>query len=83
MQACVVQPKAEIDERLAQRRLGSVARWPLSIALVAATGFTTTFLSRFSLDPSQGEAGFESALPLLGGLAIVLGASEVSKYFRK
>ncbi|GAQ79434.1 hypothetical protein KFL_000300320 [Klebsormidium nitens] len=76
-QACVVQPKAEIDERLEQRRLGGVARWPLSLALLAATMFTTVFLSRVSLGPSEVDAGFEHAVPLLGGLTVFLGASEI------
>lgn len=73
----MVQPKAEIDERIEQRRLGGVARWPLSLALLAATTFATVFLSRVSLGPSELDASFEHAVPLLGGLTVFLGASEV------
>lgn len=73
----MVQPKAEIDERFEQQRLGGVARWPLSLALLGATTFATVFLSRVSLGPSEIDASFEHAVPLLGGLTIILGASEV------
>eukprot|EP00244_Chara_vulgaris_P011887 TRINITY_DN603_c0_g1_i2.p1 TRINITY_DN603_c0_g1~~TRINITY_DN603_c0_g1_i2.p1 ORF type:complete len:710 (+),score=116.93 TRINITY_DN603_c0_g1_i2:140-2131(+) len=77
-EVCVVQPKDELERRLAVMRMDGIARWPLSIVLSLATVFTTAFISGVTVGPNaSAEDVLSRALPLAIGLGTVLMIGEI------
>ncbi|GBG88416.1 hypothetical protein CBR_g47115 [Chara braunii] len=77
-EVCVVQPKDELERRLAVMRMDGIARWPLSVLLSVATVFTTAFISGVTVGPdASAEDVLSRALPLAIGLGTVLMIGEI------
>ncbi|XP_007042686.2 PREDICTED: probable zinc metallopeptidase EGY3, chloroplastic [Theobroma cacao] len=78
-QACVVQPKAEIDLQFESTKLSTPWGYVSAIALCVATFGTIALMSGFFLKPG---ATFDDYLadvvPLFGGFVSILGVSEIA-----
>ncbi|XVF01412.1 hypothetical protein REPUB_Repub04eG0086900 [Reevesia pubescens] len=78
-QACVVQPKAEIDLQFESTKLSTPWGYVSSIMLCVATFGTIALMSGFFLKPG---ATFDDYLadvvPLFGGFVFILGVSEIA-----
>ncbi|XVE66696.1 hypothetical protein DITRI_Ditri08aG0099400 [Diplodiscus trichospermus] len=78
-QACVVQPKSEIDLQFESTKLSTPWGYVSAIALCVATFGTIALMSGFFLKPG---ATFDDYLanvvPLFGGFVSILGVSEVA-----
>ncbi|MED6217741.1 putative zinc metallopeptidase egy3, chloroplastic [Stylosanthes scabra] len=78
-QACVVQPKAEIDLQFESTKLSNPLGYVSAIALSVTTFGTITLMSGFFLKP---DATFDDYLanvvPLFGGFLSILGVSEIA-----
>lgn len=79
LQACVVQPKVEMDLEFELTKLSTPVGYVSAIALCVATFGTIAFTSGFFLKP---DATFDdyvaNVVPLFGGFITVIGVSEVS-----
>lgn len=77
-QACVVQPKVEMDLEFELTKLSTPAGYVSAIALCVATFGTIAITSGFFLKP---DATFDdyvaNVIPLFGGFIAVIGVSEV------
>ncbi|KAH1120372.1 hypothetical protein J1N35_003532 [Gossypium stocksii] len=78
-QACVVQPKAEIDLQFESTKLSTAWGYVSAIALCVTTFGTIALMSGFFLKPG---ATFDDyladVLPLFGGFISILGVSEIA-----
>ncbi|KAK7308125.1 hypothetical protein VNO77_41722 [Canavalia gladiata] len=78
-QACVVQPKAEIDLEFESTKLSTPLGYFSAIALAVTTFGTVALMSGFFLKP---DATFDDYLadvvPLFGGFLSILGVSEIA-----
>ncbi|TKY71224.1 zinc metallopeptidase EGY3 [Spatholobus suberectus] len=78
-QACVVQPKAEMDLQFESTKLSTPLGYFSSIALAVTTFGTVALTSGFFLKP---DATFDDYLadvvPLFGGFLFILGVSEIA-----
>ena len=83
IQACVVQPKAEMDLQFESTKLSTPLGYFSAIALSVTTFGTIALMSGFFLKP---DATFDDYLanvaPLFGGFLSILGVSEVSYFLR-
>ena len=79
IQACVVQPKAEMDLQFESTKLSTPFGYLSAIALSVTTFGTVALMSGFFLKP---DATFDDYLanvvPLFGAFLFILGVSEVS-----
>jgi len=77
-QACVVQPKAEMDLQFESTKLSTPLGYFSAILLAVTTFGTVALMSGFFLKP---DATFDDYLanvvPLFGGFLFILGVSEV------
>ncbi|KAG5070426.1 hypothetical protein GLYMA_01G241500v4 [Glycine max] len=78
-QACVVQPKAEMDLQFESTKLSTPLGYFSAIALAVTTFGTVALMSGFFLKPN---ATFDDyladAVPLFGGFLFILGVSEIT-----
>ncbi|XP_056159437.1 probable zinc metallopeptidase EGY3, chloroplastic [Syzygium oleosum] len=78
-QACVVQPKSEMDLQLESTRLSTPGGYASAVALRVTTFGTIALMSGFFLRP---DATFDDYLsdvvPLFGGFISILGVSEIA-----
>lgn len=77
-QACVVQPKAEMDLQFESTKLSTPWGYVSAIALCVATFGTIALMSGFFLKPDATFDDYVSnVIPLFGGFISILGVSEV------
>ncbi|CAL1385867.1 unnamed protein product [Linum trigynum] len=77
-QACVVQPKAEMDLQFESTKLSTPSGYFSAIALCVATFGTVALMSGFFLKPNATLDDYISdVVPLFGGFLTILGISEI------
>ncbi|KAL4310758.1 hypothetical protein GQ457_01G000210 [Hibiscus cannabinus] len=78
-QACVVQPKAEIDLQFESTKLSTPWGYVSAIALCVTTFGTIALMSGFFLKPGATFDDYVAdVLPLFGGFVSILGVSEIA-----
>ncbi|KAL2349532.1 hypothetical protein Fmac_003532 [Flemingia macrophylla] len=78
-QACVVQPKAEIDLQLESTKLSTPLGYFSAIALAVTTFGTIALTSGFFLKPNATVDDYlADVVPLFGGFLFILGVSEIA-----
>lgn len=80
-QACVVQPKSEIDLQFESTKLSTPWGYVSAVLLCVATFGTIALMSGFFLKPNATFDDYVAdVIPLFGGFLTILGVSEVYLY---